>query len=86
MTRDRFMALTTCFHITNPTIYVREKNLPRYDKLGQTRWLIDRIRENCKSVWKLMCTIDEMMIRYKGNYCPLRQYMPQKPQKWGIKV
>jgi hypothetical protein len=33
-----------------------------------------------------MCTIDEMMIRYKGTYCPLRQYMPQKPQKWGIKI
>jgi hypothetical protein len=32
------------------------------------------------------CTIDEMMIRYKGTYCLLRQYMPQKPQKWSIKV
>jgi len=31
-------------------------------------------------------TIDEMMIRYKGTYYPARQYMPQKPQKWGIKV
>jgi len=27
-----------------------------------------------------------MMIRYKGTYYPTRQYMPQKPQKWGIKV
>jgi hypothetical protein len=26
------------------------------------------------------------MIRYKGSYCPARQYMPKKPQKWGIKV
>ena len=26
------------------------------------------------------------MTCYKGTYCPLRQYMPQKPQKWGIKV
>jgi len=26
------------------------------------------------------------MIRYKGTYCPARQYMPQKPQKWGLKV
>jgi hypothetical protein len=88
MTRDQFMALTICFHITNPATYVREKGLPGYDKLGQTRWLVDRIRETCKKVWKLgkVCTIDEMIIRYKGTYCPLRQYMPQKPQKWGIKV
>jgi len=27
-----------------------------------------------------------MMIRYKGTYYPARQYMPQNPQKWGIKV
>ena len=26
------------------------------------------------------------MVRYKGIYCPLRQYMPQKSQKWGIIV
>jgi hypothetical protein len=31
-------------------------------------------------------TIDEMMIRYKGSYCPARQYMPNKPEKWGVKV
>jgi hypothetical protein len=30
--------------------------------------------------------VDEMMIGYKGSYCPARQYLPQKPQKWGIKV
>ena len=69
-------------------MYVREKGLPRYGKLGQTRWLVDRICENCKKVCKLekMCTIDEMMICCKGTYCSLRQYMPQKPQKWGIKI
>lgn len=31
-------------------------------------------------------TIDEMMVRYKGSYCPARQYMPKKPQKWGLKI
>jgi hypothetical protein len=88
MTRTRFKALTRCLHITNPTNYVRERDLPGYDKLGQIRWLIEIMQENCKKLWKLgeFCTIDEMMIRYKGSYCPLRQYMPQKPQKWGIKV
>jgi hypothetical protein len=82
------MALNKCLHITNPAEYVRDKGLPGYDKLGQVRWLVNAIRDSCKRVWKLgkFCTIDEMMIRYKGTYCPLRQYMPQKPQKWGIKV
>ena len=88
LTCHRFMALTICFYITNPTTYLREEGLPRYDKLRQIRWLIDRILENCKRVWKLdkICTNDEMMICYKGIYCPLWQYMPQKPQKWGIKI
>jgi hypothetical protein len=31
-------------------------------------------------------TVDEMMIRYKGSYCPARQYLPNKPCKWGVKV
>ena len=30
--------------------------------------------------------VDEMMIWYKGSYCMARQYMPNKPEKWGIKV
>jgi hypothetical protein len=37
MSQDRFMTLTKCFHIINPTTYVREKSLPEYDKLEQTR-------------------------------------------------
>jgi hypothetical protein len=77
MFQDHFMALTRCFHITNLATYVTK----RCEKLRQTRWLIERICENCVKVWKLrkMCTIDEMMICYKGTYCLLRQYVLQKP-------
>jgi hypothetical protein len=40
----------------------------------------------CK--WNLgkYVTMDEMMIQYKGSYCPARQYMPNKPEKWRVKV
>ena len=31
-------------------------------------------------------TMDEMMIRYKGIYSPICQYMLPKPQKWDLKV
>jgi hypothetical protein len=27
-----------------------------------------------------------MMIQYKGSYCPAHQYMPNKPEKWRVKV
>jgi hypothetical protein len=88
MTRKRFEALTRCLHITNPARYVRENDAPGYDKMGQLKWLINAIRESCKKAWNLgkFLAIDEMMIRYKGSYCPLCQYMPNKPEKWGIKV
>jgi hypothetical protein len=44
--------------------------------------------ERCNSQWNVdqFITIDEMMVRYKGSYCPACQYMPKKPQKWGLKV
>jgi hypothetical protein len=87
-TRKCFMALTRCLHITNPATYVEDRTSPHFDKMHQTRWLIDAIRNSCKREWKLgeFLTIDETMVRYKGSYCPARQYMPKKPVKWGLKV
>jgi hypothetical protein len=40
-------------HLTNPTNYVREKTLPGYDKMGQVRWVVNSIRDNCRKVWNL---------------------------------
>jgi hypothetical protein len=87
-TRKRFMTLTRCLHITDPSMYVADNTSPHFDKMHQTRWLIDAIRGACKRLWSLgqFVTIDETMVRYKGTYCPARQYMPKKPVKWGVKV
>jgi hypothetical protein len=88
MTWDRFMHLKRCLHITNPAIYEHiQKGDPGYDKLQQVRWFIDFIRDAYMREWSLgkFVTIDEMMVRYKGSYCPICQYMPKKPEKWGIK-
>jgi hypothetical protein len=87
-TRKRYMALTRCLHITNPCTYVEDRTSPDFNKMHQTRWLINDIREACTREWKLgqHVTIDETMVKYKGTYCPARQYMPKKPIKWGIKV
>jgi hypothetical protein len=87
-TRKHFMTLTRCLHITDPSTYVADNTSPHFDKMHQTRWLIDAIREACKRQWNLgqYITVDETMVRYKGTYCPARQYMPKKPVKWGVKV
>jgi hypothetical protein len=88
-THERFMAIKNCLYITNPATYVNvERRDDRFDKIRQVRWLVDAIRNACKVVWSLgkYLVIDKMMIRYKGSYSPIGQYMPNKPQKWGLKI
>jgi hypothetical protein len=72
MTCAMFLSLTKWLLIINPTMYVRDKWLPSYNKLGQVWWLIDALWENCKRMWKLdkLSTIDKVMICYKRTYHP----------------
>jgi hypothetical protein len=87
-TRDRHQQITKCLHVSNSVTYVTDRKEPGYEKMGQVHWLVDIIREAYMRDWMLgkYITMDEMMINYKDNYCLARQYMPKKPQKWGIKV
>jgi hypothetical protein len=88
MSHARVIQLRRCLHITNPALYEHiQKGDVGYDKLRKVRWLVDEIRNASSREWSLgkFVTIDEMMVRYKGSYCPIRQYMPKKPKKWRIK-
>jgi hypothetical protein len=87
-TRESFMALTQCLYITNPSTYIEDNTSPHFDKMHQTRWLINAIRSACKRKWNLgqYVTVAKSMVKYKGTYCPVRQYMPKKQIKWGLKV
>lgn len=66
-------------------LVVQDRNAPGYDKMGQLRWLLDHLRGAFKREWTLgkFITVDEMMIGYKGSYCPARQYLPQKHKNGG---
>jgi hypothetical protein len=87
-TRKRFEALSKCLHVMNMEDGMHNRASSNFDKMGQCQWLIDSIRTACKSQWQLgaYCTIDEMMVQYKDSYCPIRQYLPIKLEKWGIKI
>ena len=88
MAKKKFKDLVRCPHITNPTTYKHiKKSNPGYDKIQQVRWLVEEIKNACMREWSLgkFVTIDEMMVQNKGSYCPIRQYMPKIPEKWGIK-
>ena len=41
-----------------------------YDKIGQTKWLVNLICDRCKVAWNLRehMIIDKMTIRYKSMY------------------
>jgi hypothetical protein len=47
---------------------VTNRKEPEYHKMGQVRWLVDKIRDACMWEWTLgkYIMVDEMMICYKG--------------------
>ena len=47
-TRKQFFALIWSLHLTDLATYTLDRNDPQYDKLHQTRGLIERIRRICK--------------------------------------
>jgi hypothetical protein len=87
MSRQRFERISACLHIVDDSL-LPSRGQVEHDKLGKLKWLLTELRVRCKENWHLgqYITIDEMMVRYKGKYCPIRQYLPNKPTKWGIKV
>jgi hypothetical protein len=88
MTWDRYEQITRCLHVANATESEKDRGSPTYDKLYKLRWMMDEVRDKFKSMWSpnQQMTVDESMVMYKGKYCPVRQYMPKKPVRLGIKV
>jgi len=69
--------------VADDTAADNEDNYSRGCLLAKLAWLIIEIKCNCKENWNLYqeVTVDKSMIRYKGKYCPIRQYIPKKPTK-----
>ncbi|KRZ88064.1 hypothetical protein T08_3541 [Trichinella sp. T8] len=65
---------------------VLHRESPRYDRLFKIRSLIESIRQSCLRLGQEEYkSIDEEIIPCKGRN-KLKQYIPKKPKKWGIKV
>ena len=81
MFRDRFKAILSFLKVSDPA---EEKPT---DKLCKVRMLVTYIRAKCKKLYQpdQNIAIDERMVRNKGRY-PFRQYMKDKPTKWGMKL
>ena len=59
---------------------------PNYDKLYKVRPVVDSVLKKCRQIppEEVHC-IDEQIIPTKGR-SNTKQYLPNKPNKWGIKV
>ena len=86
ISRDRFFELHRYLHfVDNSTLAA--PGTPDYDKLGKVRPIITKLSEQFGAVYEpgRDISIDEAMVPYKGR-SSLKQYMPKKPVKRGIKV
>ena len=81
MSRGRFESIGRCLHVVKD-----DDDDP--DKLQKMKVLIQEIVKRYEENWNLHkeVSIDKMMVPYKDKFCSIRQYLPSKPTKWGIKV
>ena len=80
-----FLEISRYLHFVDNDTLPRDS--PSYDRLGKVRPLIDHFSQKFKSVYlpHKEVAIDEAMIKFTGR-SSLKQYMPMKPIKHGIKV
>ena len=86
MSRDRLLEVHRYLHFTNNEA-LHAPGSPGYDKLGKIKPIITALSERFKAVYEPGKNIstDEAMIQFKGR-STIKQYLPMKPIKWGIKV
>ena len=77
----RFQQISSFLKVSN---FENEK---RDDTLCKVRFLHDYIRRKCMKLYQpdVNVSIDERMVQNKGRYS-FRQYIKDKPTKWGIKI
>lgn len=86
MTCNRFQKLTQYFHVADRAAEPAHGQ-PGYDKLYKVRPVIEHVTQSFAESYILSreVAIDEAMVRYTGRLS-IRQYMPAKPIKRGIKI
>ena len=86
ITRDRYRDISRYLHfVDNSTLTPRGS--PGYDRLGKVRPVIDHLSACFLDLYDphREVAVDEAMIKFTGR-STLKQFMPMKPVKRGIKV
>ena len=86
ISRKRFLSIKGYLHFTDNDKLI-ERGQPGFDRLGRIRPIIDSVHSTLKDIYMphKEVSVDEAMIKFKGR-SSLKQYMPKKPIKRGIKV
>ena len=85
MSRNRFDTMRNYFHI-NDNDKMKARDDPEYDKLFKVRPFVDSIKSSFREIEvEEYNSVDELIIPFKGR-SSLKQYVRNKPHKWGIKV
>lgn len=84
MSGSRFEFLTNCLRFDDKN--TREERR-KVDRLAPIRELFDDVVNKSAEFYNSTdcCTIDEQLLAFKGR-CPFRMYIPNKPDKYGIKI
>ena len=84
--RWRFREISWYLHFVNNDD-LAPRGDPAHDRLGKVRPLIDHLSEKFATLYEPSrdVAVDEAMIKFQGR-SSLKQYMPAKPIKRGIKV
>ena len=86
MPRDRFLILLQFFHVVNNNDQPLRDDAA-YDKAFKIRPVIDYLVPKWQQYFgpDRELSVDESIIPFKGR-TTLKQYMPDKPNKWGLKA
>ncbi|CAG2211274.1 unnamed protein product [Mytilus edulis] len=86
MSRDRFTQIMRYLHFSDSTQQPLPGD-PNYDPLYKVKPLLTHFNTAFQQEYtpNRNITVDETMIPFKGRV-QFKQYMPQKPHKWGVKA
>ena len=86
ISRKRFREIHRFLHFADNTSLLNPGE-PGYDRLGKVKPMIEKLQDRFLNLYLPHCenSIDEAMIPFQGR-STLKQYMPAKPIKRGIKV